>query len=336
MHSGTLPAFDIEKRYIRKDGRVVWVKNRVALTRESHAHPADIIILSEDVSERRRAEAEREHLLLSERAARSEAERASRMKNEFLSTLSHELRTPLNAILGWAELLKRCGNNPSILEEGIEVIARNTRAQATLIEDLLDMSRIESGQLRLDLQRVELAGIIAAAIAAVRPAADAKSIEILTALDPVAPGPVNGDPDRLQQVVWNFLTNSVKFTPPQGQVIVRLQRVGPNTEISVSDNGQGISPEFLPHVFDRFRQEDATTTRRQGGLGIGLSLVKQLAELHDSCVRALSLGEGLGSTFTITLPALPHDSAALTQHRPGPRLFAPSRRLPHRDYRSCD
>jgi PAS domain S-box-containing protein len=249
----------------------------------------------------RRANAEKDRLLESERAARGEAERASRMKDEFLATLSHELRTPLNAILGWSQILRSGLRRPEDLAEGIDVIERNARAQTQIIEDLLDMSRIISGKIRLDVQRLGLAKIVGAAVETLRPTAEAKGVRLQVVLDPLA-GPVSGDPNRLQQVFWNVLTNAVKFTPRGGRVQVLLERVDSHVEVSVIDTGEGIPPEFLPFVFERFRQADASTTRRHGGLGLGLSIVKQLVELHGGTVRAKSGGVGLGATFTVSLP----------------------------------
>jgi PAS domain S-box-containing protein len=254
-----------------------------------------------DITERKRAEEERTRLLESEREARSEAERASQMKDEFLATLSHELRTPLSAVLGWAQVLRRGPLDAENVSEGLEVIERNARAQAQIIEDLLDMSRIISGRLRLDVQLVRVADVIEEALATVRPAAEGKGIRLLTMLDPQA-GPVRGDPARLQQVVWNLLSNAIKFTPRGGRVQVALERINSHLEITVSDTGQGIDPEFLPIVFERFRQADQSTTRRYGGLGLGLALVKQFVELHGGSVRVQSAGPGSGSTFIVQLP----------------------------------
>jgi signal transduction histidine kinase len=252
-------------------------------------------------------EREKTGLLASERAARSLAEHAGRMKDEFLATLSHELRTPLNAILGWSQLLRqmyRDGKRENRdLEQGLDTIERNARAQTQLIEDLLDMSRIISGKLRLDIQRIAPISFIEAAIQTIRPAAEAKGIRIEKMLDPQV-GPVSGDPNRLQQVIWNLLSNSVKFTPKGGKLQLILERVNSHVEIRVADTGQGIKPEFLPYAFERFRQGDATTTRRFGGLGLGLSLVKQLVELHGGSVSVLSAGEGKGATFIVHLPLM--------------------------------
>jgi PAS domain S-box-containing protein len=244
---------------------------------------------------------ERERLLESERFARNEAERMSQMKDEFLASLSHELRTPLSAILGWTHILRRGPKSEVDLERGISTIERNARVQAQLIDDLLDMSRITSGNLRLDVQSVEPAAFIESAVETMRPAAEAKGIRLERILDPGA-GPVSGDPNRLQQIVWNLLSNAIKFTPKAGTVKIVLQRVDSHIEIHVADTGMGINPAFLDHVFDRFRQADASMTRSFGGLGLGLAIVKQLVEMHGGTVAASSEGEGLGATFSVRLP----------------------------------
>jgi signal transduction histidine kinase len=244
---------------------------------------------------------EREQLLESERAARSEAERLGRLKDEFLATLSHELRTPLNAIQGWSGLLKSPALNDADRQRGIETIERNARAQAQIINDLMDMSRIVSGKIHLEVQPVNLHILIRSAIESVRPSADAKRIRVQTMLDNSI-GLTRGDPNRLQQVLWNLLTNAVKFTPSGGRVQVVLERVNSHVEILVEDTGIGIKPEFLPYVFDRFRQGDPSTTRRYGGLGLGLSITRSLVELHGGSVRVKSPGEGQGSTFVVALP----------------------------------
>jgi PAS domain S-box-containing protein len=231
------------------------------------------------------------------------AQEANRAKDEFLATLSHELRTPLHAMLGWTGMLRRGTMDVAERNRAIEVIERNTRLQAQMIEDLLDVSRIVTGKLRLDVRPVELPPVIEAALDAVRVAAAAKAIRIEIALDPDL-GPVSGDPDRLQQVVWNLLSNAIKFTPREGRVSVRLDAVAGHARIRVSDTGAGISPAFLPHLFERFRQADSTATRTHTGLGIGLALVRHLVELHGGRVRAESEGEGHGATFTVELPLL--------------------------------
>ena len=266
------------------------------------------LTIIEDVTERVAREAElqaqieaRTRVLASEKLARSEAERANRLKDEFLATISHEIRNPLNAIMGWAHMLRVGKLNEANTERAVETIYRNAKSQSQLVADLLDVSRIISGKLRLDVRTVDLIYIVNAAIDSIRPAADAKNIRLQTMLDPAA-GPISGDADRLQQVVWNLLTNAVKFTPKNGQIQVKVQRVDSHVEIVVSDSGVGISKEFLPYVFDRFRQADASTTRIHGGLGLGLSIVRQLVDLHGGSVSVESEGEGKGTTFTITLP----------------------------------
>jgi len=244
---------------------------------------------------------ERELLLQSERYARSEAERLGHMKDEFLATLSHELRTPLNAIQGWATLLRQKEITPEDRTRGLEAIDRNVRAQAQIVSDLLDMSRIISGKIHLEVQLISLHEVINNAIESVRASADAKKIRIRTLLDSSV-GFVRGDPNRLQQILWNLLSNALKFTPVGGRVQVILERVNSHVELVVEDTGIGIAPEFLPYVFERFRQADAAMTRRHGGLGIGLSIVKTLVELHGGSVRVKSAGANQGASFAIALP----------------------------------
>ncbi len=249
----------------------------------------------------RRAEQERSELFAREQAARHEADRANRLKDEFLATISHELRTPLNAILGWVQLLRTGRLDTDARERALETIERNARAQSELIEDLLDMSRIISGKLILTVKDVNLASVIGEAIEAVRLAADGKAIQLTTEADPTL-GKVKGDPTRLQQVVWNLLANAIKFTPRGGRVTVKATRTNGHAEIRVSDNGRGIPPEFLPHVFERFRQAESSTRRAQGGIGLGLAIVRQLVESHGGTVRAESEGVDRGATFIVSLP----------------------------------
>jgi NO-binding membrane sensor protein with MHYT domain/CheY-like chemotaxis protein len=244
---------------------------------------------------------EREDLLTRERAARDEAERLSALKDEFLATLSHELRTPLNAILGWASMLQRGLKDEETFKRGLETIERNARAQGQLIDDLLDMSRIISGNLRLDVQLVEPDKVVEAALGTVHPAAVAKRIDLRVDVARGV-GTVLGDPNRLQQVMWNLLSNAVKFTPNGGMVQVMLGRDGQDVVIRVADSGIGIEPEFLPYVFDRFRQQDASITRKHGGLGLGLSIARQLIELHGGTIAVASPGTHAGTTFTVRLP----------------------------------
>jgi hypothetical protein len=255
------------------------------------------------IVEQARAEAALRNAEYTERLARTEAERAGRIKDEFLATLSHELRTPLHAILGWSQILRKNTEMPAKASEGLSVIERNARSQAQIISDLLDMSSIISGKVRLDVQRADLANIVQAAVDTVRPAADAKGIRLHIVLDPLA-RPVRGDPNRLQQVFWNLLTNAIKFTPKGGRVSVSLERVNSHLEVNFADTGEGIDAGFLPYIFDRFRQADSATDRRHGGLGLGLSIVKQLVELHGGTISAKSGGKGLGSTFRVALPLM--------------------------------
>jgi PAS domain S-box-containing protein len=302
---------------LAKDGRQLSVSITVSPIKDSAGHVVGASKVARDITERKNAEAalkkameeaeaanrERLQLLDSEREARSRAERASRMKDEFLATLSHELRTPLNAVLGWAHIL-RIGKLPDDeLKQGLDSIERNARVQAQIIEDLLDMSRIISGKVRLDVQQIDLPAVLNESIDTVRATAEAKGVRLHAVVDPRA-GPISGDPDRLQQVFWNLLNNAIKFTPKGGQVQVLLERVNSQIKVSVIDTGEGIAPEFLPYVFDRFQQGDASTTRRHGGLGLGLAIVKQLVELHGGNVRVKSGGIGKGTTFTLNLPLL--------------------------------
>jgi signal transduction histidine kinase len=256
--------------------------------------------LRAEIAERKRIEGERLELLERERRARAEAESVNRLKDEFLATLSHELRTPLNAILGWSHLLTLGKANAATSQRAVNIIRNNAMAQTQLIEDILDVSRIIGGKLRLSLRAVDLAGVIEAALDSVSPAVEAKSITIernLECLEPIA-----GDPDRLRQVFWNLLSNAVKFTPRDGRVTVRLRREGGDAIVSVEDTGIGIAPDFLPYVFDRFRQADGTATRRHGGLGLGMAIVRYLVELHGGTVRVESDGENCGATFTAAFP----------------------------------
>lgn len=260
------------------------------------------VVIMHDITAQQQAEEEREHLI-QEREARKAAEKSNQIKDEFLATLSHELRTPLTAILGWTHMLRAGRLAPEDTQRAMETIERNAQAQLQLIEDLLDVSRIITGKMRVEVAPVELTEVVKAAVEAVRPAAQAKTIRLQVLLDPQA-GPVSGDAARLQQVIWNLLTNAVKFTPKGGRVQVRLERVNSHVEIAVTDTGQGIDSEFLPHIFDRFRQADQTSTRTFGGLGLGLSIVHQLVELHGGVIQAHSSGAGQGATFVVQLPLM--------------------------------
>jgi signal transduction histidine kinase/ActR/RegA family two-component response regulator len=287
----------------RHDGEYRWVINHgVPLYEARNEGFSGYIGSCIDVSAQKFAEQQLESALNAEREARLEGERLSQMKDEFLATLSHEIRTPLNAIVGWTHLL-RLDQSPEKLTRGIEVIDRNARMQKQIIDDLLDMSRIMAGKVKMDVQRVDLRAVIDSAIASVQPAADAKHIRIERSFDTTV-GPTSGDSGRLQQVVWNLLTNAVKFTPDGGEVEVSLQRAGSHVELAVRDTGIGIKANFLPYVFERFRQGDASTTREYGGLGLGLSISRQLTELHGGTIRAMSSGAGQGATFTVVLPLI--------------------------------
>jgi PAS domain S-box-containing protein len=245
----------------------------------------------------------KDELLVREQAARAMAEQANRIKDEFLATVSHELRTPMTSILGWAHVLRKGGIDEVNTARALDTIERNAKSQTQIINDLLDVSRIITGKLRLDVRPVKLAPIVDSAVEVVRPAAGAKGIQLKMSFDPSL-SPVSADPDRLQQIIWNLLSNAIKFTPCGGLVEVRLGRVGSQAQISVSDTGEGISPEFLPFVFDHFRQADSSYTRKQGGLGLGLAIVRHLVELHGGEVKAESKGEGNGATFTVNLPLI--------------------------------
>ena len=286
---------------LRKDGTRVHVSLTVSPILDATGKVVGAAKVAHDITKLHALVADRELLLESERSARAQAERMSRLKDEFLATLSHELRTPLNAIQGWSELLQHAGTKPEDLKRGLEAISRNVRTQAQIVNDLLDMSRIVSGQVMLEVHPMSLQDVLSHAIDAVRPSADNKFIIIQTLIDSKI-GPVRGDPTRLQQVIWNLLSNAVKFTPKGGRIKASLERVDSHVEVTVEDSGSGIEPDFLPFVFDRFRQADSGISRRHGGLGIGLSIVKSLVELHGGSVRAKSPGKDRGSTFSVALP----------------------------------
>ena len=286
-----------------KDGRLLNISLTVSPIMDAQGRIVGASKVARDITDRKRGEEERERLLASEKEARQQAEEANRLKDEFLAVVSHELRSPLNAITGWASLLRAGKMDEEQTARAIETILRNAEAQNQLIGDLLDVSRIVSGRLRLNVRPFQLISAIEAAIEVVRPAAEAKSIRLQSVLDPLA-GTVAGDPDRLQQVFWNLLTNAVKFTPRGGRVQIRSQRIDSHVEIIVTDTGKGIDRELLPLIFDRFRQGDSGTTREHGGLGLGLAIVRHLIELHGGVVKAQSEGPGKGAEFIIQLPIL--------------------------------
>jgi two-component system CheB/CheR fusion protein len=294
-------SFFIENRYRRKDGSEIWTSSHVSPIRNAQGDVEESVAIVIDITSRKLADDEREQLLEQERVARAEAQAANQSKDEFLAVVSHELRSPLNSILGYTRLLRSETTNAAQIQQMVDIIERNGRIQLQLIEDLLDVARIITGKLNLEVQPVDLINVITGALDVVRPSAQAKRVELRANLDPNA-GQITGDPDRLQQVVWNLLTNSIKFTEEGGRIEIILKREAPYIAIVVSDTGKGIEPEFLPHIFDRFRQADMSSMRRAGGLGLGLSLVKQLVELHGGTVDAQSAGAGQGATFTILLP----------------------------------
>ncbi|AFZ58540.1 PAS domain S-box protein [Anabaena cylindrica FACHB-243] len=298
--SHSLNNYEFEYRMLAADGSVVWLYDIVSVV-QGEDRPKQLHGLMIDMTERKQVEQEREQLLEREKAARAEAETANRIKDEFLATLSHELRTPLNAILGWIQLLRSRKFDENTTVIGLETIDRNSHALAQLIEDVLDVSRIIRGKLQLNLHAVELIPVVETAIETLRPAADAKEIVIESEFDPAA-GIVTGDANRLQQIVWNLLTNAVKFTPKGGRVKVQIERINSRVQIRVTDTGAGISADFLPHVFERFRQADSSTTRSHGGLGLGLAIVRHLVELHGGTVSATSPGIEQGATFIVNLP----------------------------------
>ena len=286
---------------IARDGREIPIEDSGAPIKDSDGKTIGVIVVFHDVSERRQAEKEREKLLKSEQEARGEAETAVRLKDEFLATVSHELRTPLNAILGWSAMLKNSNLERNNVRNALGIIERNAKAQAEIIGDILDVSRIITGKLQLDTKPVEIAPIIESAVDTLRPAATAKDISLTISLDNNN-GYVIGDADRLQQIIWNLISNAIKFTSEKGKIEISSKRLDSFLEISISDNGIGIDEDFLPFIFERFRQGDASTTRMHGGLGLGLAIVRHLVELHGGTVYAESGGNGKGAIFTVRLP----------------------------------
>jgi PAS domain S-box-containing protein len=315
----------LESVHRRRDGTTFPV--------ESSARGADVggerlvLAIVRDVSERKAAEHERAELLVRAQLARAEAEQANRLKDEFLSTLSHELRTPLNAILGWTRMLQSGQLPEARRAHALATIERNAHVQARLVDDILDVSRIVSGKLPLEITALDPCAIVAAAVDSVRPAAEAKGLQLHVACERDL-GTVYADPGRLQQVVWNLLSNAVKFTPRGGQVEVRLRRADEQLEIEVSDTGQGIAPEFLPHVFERFRQADAGSARQHGGLGLGLAIVRHLVELHGGSVSVQSGGVDRGATFVARFPLVAAEPEAAAPAEPGARAVLPDRFVP--------
>jgi signal transduction histidine kinase/ActR/RegA family two-component response regulator len=280
-----------------------YLKNIEASLEQTEAARLHVEELSRYIGELQRSEEARGQLLLRAERARAEAEAANRIKDEFLATLSHELRTPLTSLLGWSSVLREAKRDQKVLTQGLEAIDRNARVQAQLIDDLLDVSRIVSGKLNLDVRPLDIASVTRAAINVVRPAADAKGITLDYYAQPGV-GAISADSARLHQIIWNLLSNAVKFTPHGGKISVRVEQDGLDARVTVKDTGQGVDPEFLPRVFDRFRQADSSTTRSFGGLGLGLAIVRHLVELHGGTVSAQSEGINKGATFSATFPLL--------------------------------
>ena len=289
-----------ETARIAKDGRLLDVSLTVSPVRDAAGRIVGASKIARDISERRRMEDYRSRLLAREQQARAAAEALNHAKDEFLATASHELRTPLNAIFGWARLLESADLDETARQRAVAAIVNSAAAQERLVEDLLDLSRVVTGRLRVDVMPVDLRNVVDAALETARPAAMAKDVALVATVGDV--GSLHGAADRLQQVVWNLVTNAVKFTPRGGRVDVVVRRAGDYAELVVADSGEGISPDVLPHVFDEFCQEDSSPTRAHGGLGLGLTLVKRLVELHGGHVRAESPGKGKGATFTVALP----------------------------------
>jgi signal transduction histidine kinase len=292
--------YQAEYRAVRPDGTVLWITERGQLFPDPDG--PRLVGISRDVTAEREAERERERLLRSERTARDEAERQGRLKDEFLATLSHELRTPMNAILGWLSILES-GKPIREIHSALAVVKRNAELQAKLIEDLLDMNRFLSGTVVLDISPLEIGSLLQTTIQGLQPAADAKGVQIIASVEQTG-AQVNADSRRLQQVMWNLVHNAIKFTPKGGRVEIHVQRSDGELQIQVQDTGHGISESFLPHVFERFRQEDSSPTREASGLGLGLSIAKQIVELHGGTIKAMSSGEGQGATFLVRVPTL--------------------------------
>jgi signal transduction histidine kinase len=297
LQTGT---YEAEYRLVRPDGRVVWITDRGRIVPNVEGPPERMVGISRDVTADKEAEQEREGLLREAHEACDRAERESRLRDEFLATLSHELRTPMNAILGWLSILDN-GKPIRDVYSALDVIRRNANLQAKLIDDLLDMNRLISGNIRLDTGTVDLGALLQTTILGLRPAADARGVQVIASVDSGVRELV-GDARRLQQVLWNLVHNAIKFTSAGGRVAIRIQQTPDHLQFIVQDNGRGISPEFLPHVFERFRQEDGTSSRSTSGLGLGLSIAKHLVELHGGTIEGTSAGVGHGATFVVQIP----------------------------------
>jgi PAS domain S-box-containing protein len=296
-------SYEAEYRLVRPDGRLVWITERGRVVCDAGTMPERMVGITRDVTAEKEAILEREGLLSAARDARDEAERQSRLKDEFLATLSHELRTPMNAVLGWLSIIDS-GKPVADPSAALSVVRRNAELQAKLIDDLLDMNRLLSGNTQLEIGTVDIGALFQATVQGLQPAADAKGVQ-LSASAGASTCEVMADARRLQQVLWNLVHNAIKFTPAGGHVAIRGQKAHGTLEIAVEDDGRGIGAEFLPHLFERFRQEDTTPTGRTAGLGLGLSITKYLVELHGGTVQALSSGVGTGATFIVRIPTTP-------------------------------
>ncbi len=334
--AGEMSRYSLEKRYLRRDGSVLWINLTVALVRDAAGAPAYFIAIIEDITARKQIELERERLRLQEQQARETAEAATRAKDQFLAVVSHELRSPLSAILGFAQMIRAHQHQAEQVVHFADIITRSARTQQRLIEDLLDTARIITGKLKLDTAPTDLRLLLTESLAVVQPAAAARRIDLSASLGD-QPLTVIGDATRLQQIIWNLLQNAIKFTPEGGHVALRLERSPEQARIIVSDTGQGIAPEVLPHIFERFWQMDMSGTRRYGGLGLGLALVEDLVELHGGTIAAASAGVGQGTTFTVTLPLhappvveAPPQVRAVAEMRTGPEAI-PLANLPRLD-----
>jgi hypothetical protein len=330
---------DVQCRLRRaSDGAYRWHLGRVIPEHDEGGAVTGWIATATDIESQKKAEQEYARVVVQERQARAEAESANRAKDEFLATLSHELRTPLNAMVGWTRMLRAGTLSAEKSQKALETIERNAKAQADLIEDILDVSRIITGKLRLEIQPTDLDGVVRAAMDSVRPAADAKGINLEAKIVDCPPS-FPGDPTRLQQVIWNLLSNAIKFTPAGGRVEIAIDQLRPPVtppghpesavQIRVEDNGRGINPAFVPYVFDRFRQDDSTSKRAHGGLGLGLAIARHLVELHGGTIEVKSEGEGKGATFMVTLPVLrAEDAAGRADATTWPRSLTPPPPLP--------
>lgn len=312
MLPGGADIYRTEIRIMHPEKGERWLLRLGRVDRDQRGRPTRLLGINIDITDRKRVEE-------SERAARSEAERTNRLKDEFVATISHELRTPLTAILGWSQILKRAHRDQDKLDRGLEVIERNARVLTQLVADLLDVGRIVTGKLRLDASPLDLGAVTSTAIDTIRPVAQAKGVRLVMHLKQIDE-PLIGDPARIEQIVWNLVSNAIKFTPRDGTVDIRVEARHSAAILSVRDSGEGIAPEFLPHLFERFRQQDASSSRTHGGLGLGLSIVKHLVELHGGLVRAESPGLGRGATFTVELPLGSMEITSSTTDNRTPRL----------------